>query len=67
MNTYIFHIKFNLHTSGHLYIPGLDKVIFEIDNDLTPEQEEQLKTKIKQWFTNKLGLPTEVSIEQIIK
>jgi hypothetical protein len=65
--TYIFRVSFNLHTSGHLYIPGLDKVIFEIDNELTLIQQEQLKTKISQWFTNKLGLITEINLEQIIK
>ena len=67
MTTYIFKTHFNLHTSGQLYIPGLDKVIFEINQELTETQINAIKTKISQFFTNKLGLNVEINLDQVIK
>lgn len=65
--TYIFLIQFNLNTSGRLYIPGLERVVFEIDNELTEIQLNTIKTKITNWFDNKLGLPVNVNLDQRIK
>jgi len=64
---YIFKIQFNLHTSGRLYIPGLERVIFETDKELTEKQIETLKNKIDQFFTNKFGLNVEILLEQTTK